>query len=96
MKQEKNFSEVVEAFENLLRRRNVYYIYMASFYDQYTDELCCNLYQSWREWCDNVKPANWICWVKDTDYNPNRLIDWHSIDNEWKTWVEGNLNNFNR
>lgn len=93
MRQEEKFEKAVEAFEKLLKSRNVYYIYMATFYEQYTDELCCNLYQCWREWCDNVKPANWISFVKDTDYNPNRIIDWHSINNEWMIWIAANINN---
>ncbi len=92
MKQESNEWNVIDAFERLLQSKNVYHIYMASFYEQNIDELCVNLYQEWRDWADTIKPEKWIAFVKDTDYNPNRLIDWHSINNEWIAICRDNLN----
>lgn len=76
-------SMLIDKFERLLRSYNVYHIYFATFYDQHIDELCANLYDDWRNWADNTNPRYWISRIKDCDDNPNRLIDWQRINNDW-------------
>lgn len=87
-----DYTTQVEQFEKLLRSYNVYHIYLATFYELFIDELSDNLYGDWREWADNVNPKYWITHIKDCDANPNRLIDWHKINNDWRELLEAIIN----